>query len=187
MKETLLDYLHTARDAVVWKLDGLSEYDVRRPIVPTGTNLLGLVKHLTRTELNYFGPVFGRPVGQPDAWSGGIEENADFFARVDETREDIVDGYRRACAAADETITVLDLDSPGTVPWWPNPAVTLYGVLVHVTTETCRHAGHADIVRELIDGQVGYATWGSNLPEHDDAWWRAYRDRVEVEARPFTD
>ena len=60
--------------------------------------------------------------------------------------------------------------------------MTLYHVLVHVTTETCRHAGHADIVRELVDGQVGYANWGSNIPEHDNAWWHAYRDRVEDEA-----
>ena len=80
----------------------------------------------------------------------------------------------------------LTLDSPGSVPWWSKPDVTLHHVLVHVTTETCRHAGHADIVRELVDGQVGYTTWGSNIPEHDNAWWHAYRDRVEDEARRST-
>ena len=187
MKQTLHQYLQTARDAVVWKLDGLAEYDVRRPLVPTGTNLLGLVKHLTCVELGYFGPVFGRPMAGPNPWfDDGAEDNADLFARADETREDIVAGYRHACTAADETIEALDLDSPGSVPWWSKPDVTLYHVLVHVTTETCRHAGHADIVRELVDGQVGYATWGSNVPEHDNAWWRAYRDRVEDEARRST-
>jgi len=61
--------------------------------------------------------------------------------------------------------------------------VTLGRILVDVTTETCRHAGHADVIRELLDGQVGYATWGSNVPDHDTAWWRSYRDRVEEEAR----
>ena len=72
-----------------------------------------------------------------------------------------------AIAAADATIEALDLDSPGVVPWWGNQPVTLYRVLVHVTTETCRHAGHADLARELVDGKAGYATWDSNVPEHD--------------------
>lgn len=184
MKQTLHEYLQTARDTVVWKLDGLSEYDVRRPLVPTGTNLLGLVKHLTCAELGYFGPVFGRPMGQANLWfDDGAEDNADLFARADESREDIIASYQRACAAADATIEALELDSPGAVPWWGNHPVTLHHVLVHVTTETFRHAGHADIARELIDGAVGRARWDSNLPEHDRAWWRAYRDRVEEEAR----
>ena len=183
MKKTLQEYLQTARDAIVWKLDGLSEYDVRRPLVPTGTNLLGLVKHLTCVELGYFGPVFGRPTGQPNLWfADGAEDNADLFARADESRQEIIAGYRRACAVADATIEALALDSSGTVPWWGDQPVTLGRVLVHVTTETCRHAGHADFARELIDGKIGYATWGSNVPDHDDAWWRAYRDRVEEEA-----
>ena len=180
MKETLHEYLQTAHDAVMWKLDGLAEYDVRRPLVPSGTNLLGLVKHLTRGELLYFGQLFGRSMDRPNLWSEG---NAHLYARADESRQDIIVGYRRACAAADATIEALDLDSPGVVPWWGNLPVTLHRMLVHVTTETCRHAGHADLARELIDGTVGYATWGSNVPEHDDAWWRAYRDRVEEEAR----
>src|SRR5687768_17257941 len=54
-KADLLHYLQLAREALVWKLDGLSEYDVRRPIVPTGTNLLGLIKHSASIELGYFG------------------------------------------------------------------------------------------------------------------------------------
>ena len=174
MKQTLNEYPQTARDAIVWKLDGLSEYDVRRPLVPTGTGLLGLVKHLSCVELGYFGPVLGRPMAQPSLWfDGSAEDNTDLFAPAEESREDIVASYRRACAAADATIEPLDLDSPGTVPWWGNHLVTLHRVLVHVTTETCRHAGHADLVGELIDGKVGYATWDSNVPEHDDAWWRA--------------
>ena len=160
-----------------------SEYDVRRPLVPTGTNLLGLVKHLTCVKLGYFGPVFGRPMGQPNLWfDDSAEDNADLFARADESRRRIIAGYRRACATADATIEALDLDSPGVVPWWGNQPVTLHHVLLHVTAETCRHAGHADFARELIDGTVGYAAWDSNVPDHDGAWWRAYRDRVEEEA-----
>ena len=62
-KETLVEYLQSARDAMVWKVEGLSEYDARRPMTPTGTNLLGLVKHLASVELGYFGDTFGRPTG----------------------------------------------------------------------------------------------------------------------------
>jgi len=187
LKQTLHEYLLTARDAIVWKLDGLSEYDVRRPLVPTGTNLLGLVKHLTCVELGYFGPVFGRPMPQPNLWfEDGAEDNSDLFVAASEAREGVVASYRRACAAADATIEALELDSPGAVPWWGNKPVTLGRVLVHVTTETCRHAGHADIGRELVDGKVGYATWNSNVPDHNSAWWSAYRERVEDEARRAT-
>jgi hypothetical protein len=60
-KADLLRYLQDGRDALLWKLDGLSEYDIRRPLTPTGTNLLGLVKHIASVELGYFGDTFGRP------------------------------------------------------------------------------------------------------------------------------
>jgi uncharacterized damage-inducible protein DinB len=184
MKNALLSYLQTARDAVIWKLDGLSEYDVRRPLVPSGTNLLGIVEHLTDVELGYFGPVFGRPMGQPNLWFvDGAEDNADLFARADESREDIVGNYRKACETSNATIEALDLNAAGSVPWWGDHPVTLHHVLVHVIAESFRHVGHADLVRELIDGSIGYAADDSNVPEHDSEWWRDYRDRVEREAR----
>lgn len=187
MKKILHSYLQTARDAAVWKLDGLSEYDVRRPLVPSGTNLLGIVKHLTFVELGYFGPVFGRPMGQPNLWfEDGVEDNADLFVRAVETRADIVGNYRRACETSDATIEALDLESPGSVPWWGDQPVTLHHVLVHVIAETFRHAGHADLTRELIDGSIGYAAEDSNVPEHDSEWWHTYRDQVEREANQAT-
>ncbi len=183
MKRVLSGYLQTARDVVVWKLEGLSEYDVRRPLVRSGTNLLGIIKHLTFVELGYFGPVFGRPMGQPNLWfEEGIEDNADLFARADESRADIIDSYRRACATSDATIDALELDTEGSVPWWGDQSVTLHHILVHVIAETYRHAGHADLARELIDGSIGYRADDSNVPEHDDQWWSAYRDRLEREA-----
>ncbi len=184
MKTILHDYLKTARGVIVWKLDGLSEYDVRRPLVQSGTNLLGIIKHLTCVELGYFGPVFGRPMGQSNLWfEDGIEDNADFFVRADETRSEVIGNYRRACATSDATIEALDLGAEGSVPWWGDHPVTLHHVLVHVIAETFRHAGHSDLARELIDGSVGYAAGDSNVPEHDNAWWRAFHDRVEDEAR----
>ena len=131
-KAALHRYLQIAREALIWKLDGLSEYDVRRPMVPTGTNLLGLVKHVASVELGYFGDTFGRPSGEPLPWfEDDAEPNADLWA----------------------------------------------------TAETNRHAGHADIVRELIDGSAGLRAGSTNLPAGDDTWWEDHRDRVERAAR----
>jgi hypothetical protein len=122
----------------VWKLDGLSEYDARRPMTPTGTNLLDLVKHVGAVAAGYFGEVFDRPFDEP---------------------------------------------------WWAEGRrdVTLHRILVHVLGETGRHAGHADIVRELIDGSAGLRGDSADLPEQDDAWWAAYRQRLEDIARTFAE
>jgi hypothetical protein len=153
-------YLHSdlreVREALVWKLDGLSEADVRRPLVASGTNLLGLVKHLALSESRYFGEVFGRPFPEPmPRWDDLAARGLDKRAAEGETREEIVARYRRVWAHSDATIDSLAVDSPGHVPWWPRPDVMLFNVLVHVLTETARHAGHADILREQIDGATG--------------------------------
>jgi hypothetical protein len=185
-KATLQHYLRIAREAVVWKLDGLSEYDARRPLTPTGTNLLGLVKHLAGVEAGYFGETFGRPFPEPLPWlADDAEVDADMWATAEESRADILGLYRRVWRHADATIGALPGDAEGSVPWWPperNP-VTLHRVLVHVTTETHRHAGHADIVRELVDGATGRFAGSDDLPDHDRAWWASYRQRLEQVAR----
>ncbi|MFL6142552.1 MAG: DinB family protein [Labedaea sp.] len=185
-KSDLRRYLQTARDALLWKLDGLSEYDARRPLTPTGTNLLGLVKHMASVELGYFGDTFGRPHEESLPWSGDdAEPNADMWATAGESREEIVGLYRRAWAHADSTIDALALDAIGHVAWWPpeHNEVTLHRILVHVVAETQRHAGHADIVRELIDGSVGMRVDNDNMAPGDQAWWENYRDRLEQAAR----
>src|SRR5438309_1095171 len=154
-KEDLHGYLQAAREALLWKLDGLSEYDVRRPMTPTGTNLLGLVKHMASVELSYFGTPFGRPSAEPLPWlDDDAEPNADMWATAQESRGDIVSLYRRAWAHTDATIDSVSLDTVVTVPWWPEGrrVMTLHKTLVHMIAETLRHAGQADIVRELIDG-----------------------------------
>jgi hypothetical protein len=184
-KADLLFYLQSARDALLWKLEGLSEYDVRRPLTPTGTNLLGLVKHVAGVELGYLGDTFGRPSGRPLPWlDDDAELNADMWATADETREQIVDLYRRAWAHADATIDALPLDTVGRVPWWPDgqDEVTLHHAVVRVIADTHRHAGHADILRELIDGAVGMNEHNTSLATGDSAWWREYRDRLEKAA-----
>ena len=175
-KADLHRYLQAAREALLWKLDGLSEYEVRRPMVPTGTNLLGLVKHVAGVEVGYFGETFGRPFDQSLPWlDDGAEPNADMWATADESREEIVDLYHRACAHSDATIDVMALDAVGHVRWWPDDRreVTLHRVLVHVVAETNRHAGHADIVRELIDGAAGLRDGNDNMASGDRGWWAA--------------
>jgi Protein of unknown function (DUF664)/PNKP adenylyltransferase domain, C-terminal region len=183
-KADLRRYLQDARDALLWKLDGLSEYDIRRPLVPTGTNLLGLVKHVAWVELGYFGDTFGRPGADRATWDES-DPMADMFAAPSESRESITGLYRRAWAHSDATIDALPLDAVGHVPWWPpdRNEVTLHHVLVRVATETGRHAGHADIVRELIDGAVGQTADRPNLPPSGQAEWQAHHDRVERAAQ----
>ena len=188
-KADLHHYLQAAREALLWKLDGLSDYDVRRPLTPTGTNLLGLIKHLAGVELWYFGDAFGRPPRERPWSADDARNNADFWATADESRDHIVGMYRRAWAHADETIQALDLDAVGHVPWWPadRSEVTLHQILVHVVAETNRHAGHADLVRELIDGAAGLQPDDDNLRAHDRAWWEDYRNRLERVARAAGD
>jgi uncharacterized damage-inducible protein DinB len=185
-KTHLHRYLRTAREALLWKLDGLSEYDVRRAMTPTGTNLLGLVKHLASVELGYLGDTFGRPLDQPPAWYMNMDDPmVDMWATADERREEIVGLYQAVWAHADATIESLPLEATGRVPWWPpeRGTVSLHHILVHVIAETNRHAGHADIVRELIDGAVGLRPDNDNMPSGDARWWAEHRERVEQAAR----
>jgi hypothetical protein len=186
-KADLRRYLQQARDAMVWKLDGLSEYDIRRPLVPTGTNLLGLIKHLTGVELGYFGSTFGRPSPDEFEWDPddpSLDWNFDMYATTEEPRASIVDGYRRSWAHADTTIDALPLDAIGHVRHWPaeHNEVTLHQMIVRVIADSQRHAGHADIVRELIDGTAGLTPNSSNLPDSGYSW-QDHWNRVEATAK----
>jgi uncharacterized damage-inducible protein DinB len=190
MKADLRRYLQLSREAVLWKLEGLSPYECRRPLVPTGTNLLGLVKHLAGVEAGYFGATFDRPFPQNLPWiADDAEPNADLWADAGESVEGIVAQYRRVWAHSDATVAALSLDSLGQVPWWPadRREVTLHRILIHMIAETNRHAGHADLVRELVDGTVGLGADNDNLAPGDAAWWEAYREKLEQVARDATD
>lgn len=140
-------------------------------------------------ELGYFGDTFGRPFfdSEPPPWwyTRDTEVNADMWATADESREQIVELYHQAWEHSNGTIEELGLDAIGHVPWWPEErrAVTLHHVLVRVIAETHRHAGHADIVRELVDGSVGELKGKSNLPPGDGAWMEDYRQKLERVAR----
>ncbi|MEU6183192.1 DinB family protein [Streptomyces coeruleorubidus] len=181
-KDTLHGRLRRDRKALLWKLDGLSEYDARRPLTATGTNLLGLVKHVATVEARYFGEVFDRPSPEPlPRWQD--HDGSDLWATADETRDQIIESYRRTWEHSDATINELPLDAPGHVPWWPEPYLNtnLFAILVHVLGETNRHAGHADILREDVDGRTGMR------PEHeiqiDEEARDAYCAKIEQAAR----
>jgi uncharacterized damage-inducible protein DinB len=186
-KTVLHRYLSSSREALLWKLDGLSEYDVRRPLVPTGTNLLGLVKHTALVAAEYFGFVVGRPFDDPLLASmEGAPDNADMWATADQSRQQIVDFYRRVWLHADATIETLELDAPAHVPWWGDRGdTTLEVLLIHMIAEINRHAGQADIVRELIDGAAGLRSGNSNVPDHDAEWWWAYHAQLVQVAESF--
>ena len=185
-KTDLRLYLQRAREPLLWKLDGLSERQVRLPMTRTGTNLLGLVKHVATMAAGYLGEVFDRPHPRASWLEPDAEEGSDMWAAADESRELIVAFWHDAWSAADATVDALDLDATGVVPWWPaerrNP--TLGRIVVHMIAETDRHAGHADVVRELIDGSVGFSASNPNLTD-DDAMWTAYRDRLQRIADTF--
>ena len=186
-KAMLREYLQTSREAMVWKMDGLTEYDIRRPMTDTGTNLLGMVKHLASVEFSYFGDTFDRPSGEPLPWlDPDAEVNADMWVTADESSEYVIDLYRRAWAHADITFDALDLEATGSVPYWtPGNGTSLHHLLVHMIAETHRHAGHADVIRELIDGEAGVKPGASNLPAWAGTEWASYCERLEELARTF--
>lgn len=179
-KATLLRYLARERAVLLAKADGLGEHDVRRPLTRTGTNLLGLLKHVASVQVGYLCETFGGTHDLAMPWfDDGAEVNADMWATADESREEILELFRRSCEISDEWVAGLDLDARGEVPWWPpeRRVVTLHQILVHVLDEMAHHAGHADIVRELVDGAAGNGR--GDVPEQSDAEWTAYRRRVE--------
>jgi hypothetical protein len=185
LKEELHRKLQASRAVLLSRLDGLSEYDRRRPMSPTGTNLLGLVKHLAGLEYGYLGEALGHPAPEAMSWieDGSIWQDADMWATPEETSEYITGLYQRACAHADHVITSLTLDAPASVEHWPadRQETTLGILLIRMAAETAQHAGHADIIRELIDGKAG--------TDHDTidepALQAAYLAQVQAAADTF--
>jgi len=186
----LLDYLQGARDSLLWKLEGLGERDLRLPRTPTGTNLLGIVRHCANVEIGYFGPTFGREWPETDHplyvtdEVADLDPQADWWVPADVPASEVVEFYRRVWAFCDETVASLPLDARGRVPWWPEDHcdVSLHRVVVHVISDVARHAGHADILREGIDGSAGFLVGSSNLP---DLEWPSYVARLTAVAEEF--
>ncbi|MEV4260445.1 DinB family protein [Kribbella sp. NPDC049584] len=167
MKDELLKALQGSRGVMLGKLDGVSEYDRRRPLTPSGTNLLGLVKHLAGMEYGYLGEALGRPpIERPSWFRDDPSTEIDMWATPDESSEYVVRMYRQACSHSDTTVNELDLDSPAHVAHWAEGGrhTTLGVLLIRMVNETAQHAGHADIIRELID---------------DDPRWHDRRNTVQ--------
>jgi hypothetical protein len=181
----LLHYLQQSRDAVLRGLAGLNEYDARRPLTPSGSNILGLVKHLTGVEAGYLGDCVGRasPVRLPWVEDGSIWDGADMWAAPEQSRDYIVGLYRDTWAHSDASIAELPMDCAASVSWWPpdKRETTLGHLLVRVVAETAQHAGHIDIMRESVDGQGGR--------DHDDIGdaevWAGYVAQVQAAADHF--
>jgi Protein of unknown function (DUF664) len=184
LKDELHRKLQASRAALLSKLDDLSEYDRRRPMTATGTNLLGLVKHLAGLEYGYLGASFGRPAQETMSWieDGSIWQGADMWAKPEESSEYVIGLYRRGCTHADRVIAALDLQAPGLVAHWPEDrrATTLGVLLIRMVAETAQHAGHADIVRELIDGKGG-----PDQDAIDEPTWREYIAQIQAAADTF--
>ncbi|NYI80174.1 DinB family protein [Nocardioides panzhihuensis] len=186
-KSTLKSYIDARREALISKVEDLSERDARLPRTPTGTNLLGIIKHVIGVEAVYLGATFGRPFPEPGALISDevfeVDPQADWYATEDETLEGIIGLYRRVIAHGDETIDALPLDAIGHVPHWGGDEVTLHQMLVHLFADLAGHGGQADILREEIDGAVGWRKAGDNIPSEYD--WSAYVAKLTEIANRF--
>ena len=182
-KAHLHDHLRWVREALVWKLDGLSEYDVRRPLTSTGANLLGLVKHTAIWASRYFRGDLDRPFPEPlPRWDDESAGGTDLWATEQERSADILALYERMWGRGTATIEALALDAVGYVPWWQEE-VPLFNVMLHCLSDTTRHAGHADILREGLDGAVGVDPEG---PPRTRPWGRGVLE-VGVQRRALVE
>jgi uncharacterized protein DUF664 len=131
-------------------------------------SVLGALKHCLNIEAGYFGPTFGREFPTPEelvpTQAFDADPQADWYATEDETKDGLIDLYRRVAVFTDQTIEQLPLDAPGRVPWWRPGAqdVTLQRIIVHVIYDLARHAGHADNGGGNVVGEV---------PDPEAEWW----------------
>ena len=145
--DTALAFLAFARECALKKTDGLNDEQLRRVLVDSGTSLLGLVQHLTDGERYWFHHHVG----------GRGDDDYDFSMDVPAGRSsaDVIKDYREAIAVSDDILAnVADFDAPVAKPI-DGTLNSVRWVVAHMTGETTRHAGHADILRELIDGTTG--------------------------------
>lgn len=183
LKNQLHSYLTATREAVLWKAEALSDYDLTRPLVPSGSNIVGIIQHLACVEFGYFVECFGQQANEPllTQIDGSDEMDADMWVPAHIPTEEILEFYRRAISRANENILALDLAAPVTVPWWSEEKrnTTLGRLLIHMNVETARHAGHLDIIRELIDGSIGNRKVLPNLPPHNPEGWVTLRQKIQ--------
>jgi uncharacterized damage-inducible protein DinB len=152
-KETLARYLDTYRDIIVYKAEGVDRDVAIRAMVPSGTSLLGIVKHMAYVERWWFQSVISQQ--DPEFLGSDDDPDADWRIEDGESVEGIIEFYRQECA---ESRAIIDgIGSLDDVYPVDDDMVSARRILIHMVEETARHAGHADILRELIDGSTG---WG---------------------------
>jgi uncharacterized damage-inducible protein DinB len=152
-REVLEAFLDLYRSVMVRKVAGLSDEQLRRRHVPSDTTLAGLIRHLTAVERGWFQRRLGRyPDEQLDANTGG--HDASWEVGPDDTIERLLGDYEAACAESRLIAAAMELDDA--VPHPRLGQVSLRWVMIHMVEETARHAGHADILRELTDGATGF-------------------------------
>ena len=155
-------------------------------MTPTGTNLLGVVKHLIGIEAGYLGACVGHPFAEPLPWIDDVgtdAPNRDMWATAAESRDYLTGPYQRACAHSNWVLDNVEADAVATVPWWPESArtTTAGALLARVLKDTAMHAGQLQVLRELIDGQAG----SDRDAIGDDQWWNDYTSMLEDVARQF--
>ncbi|MGO4297442.1 DinB family protein [Glutamicibacter sp. MCAF14] len=178
----LREYLNDAREAVLWKCEGLDDAQARTPMSSTGTHVMGLLLHLAVNEAGYFIACLGRKIQDPVIRSiiDSEDEQADFLPPPGMSLDDAISLYKETIAAADGVLDELELDSPAVVPWWnKHRHTTVQRLLVHMIAESHRHAGHLDIVREQLDGFIGLRPSAPNLPELTPGQWEQQRLKLK--------
>ncbi|MGN6301610.1 MAG: DinB family protein [Angustibacter sp.] len=182
-------YYKERRDALIAKVEDLSEYEARMPRTPTGTSLIGIIKHVLNVEAVYLGATFGRPFPHAEELVAEsayeVDPQADWYATAEETTAGIIDLYRRVIAHCEQTVDLLDLDTVGHVRHWGDREVSLHWILVHNFNDLAQHNGQADILREQVDGSVGWRSPGDNVPDRYD--WPAYVAKLTGLAERFQD
>jgi hypothetical protein len=161
-RDQLRHFLSEQRAAVLGIIDGLSEQQLRSPVLPSGWTPIGMVKHLGGAEEHWLQQVFAGADGDY-AWPDGIDEPYDPDApfRTDHDTAVVIDYYRRQSALTDEILDTTPLEAlpkaPHRHPLPDEPTMQLRWIALHLIEETARHAGHLDVVRELLDGSTGLA------------------------------
>lgn len=152
-RETLLAFLTWHRQTFLRKLDGLTDEQLRWRHVPSGLTLMGMLRHLGDVERHWFGEVFA---GDPaNRFFTDDDPDADWRPGPDDTGPDLIASYRQAAARADTAIAEATFGDLARNADLDDPPVNLHFIVVHMIAETARHNGHADLIREAIDGQTG--------------------------------
>ncbi|MCW2749357.1 MAG: DinB family protein [Aeromicrobium sp.] len=150
-RESLIGFLDFQRETVIWKSTGLSDADATRSLVPSPTTVSGLIQHLTDVERSWFRTDMEGEVGVAERRTTEDRDGA-FRVAADVSLDDLIADYRAACDESRAVVARHELDDRCALH---DHRYTLRWIMLHLIEETARHAGHIDILRELLDGATG--------------------------------